>query len=162
MGWYLVKHKTFCTGWLAVPHEFNLLSISSWLQFWCVTVAPKYWNSATSLNYLLSARILWFCPASQSVQWVGYGSDDRNSISSGTWIFSLRHRVQTGSVAHSFLSNGYQRLFTWTEAAGTWSWPLSSSAEVKNAWSYTSTPPYVFRMCFLVKHKIRLQGVLLS
>jgi hypothetical protein len=27
------------------------------------------------------------------------------------------------------------------KAAGTWSWPLTpSSAEVKNVWSYTSTP----------------------
>jgi hypothetical protein len=27
-----------------------------------------------------------------------------------------------------------------------------SSAEVKNAWSYTSTPPYVFMEWCLVKH----------
>jgi hypothetical protein len=31
------------------------------------------------------------------------------------------------------------------EAAGAWSWPLfPSSVEVKNAWSYSSTPQYAF------------------
>jgi hypothetical protein len=29
----------------------------------------------------------------------------------------------------------------------------SSRAEVKNAWSYTSTPQYVFMAWYLVKHK---------
>jgi hypothetical protein len=28
-----------------------------------------------------------------------------------------------------------------------------SSAEVKNAWSYTTTPQYVFMACCLVKHR---------
>jgi hypothetical protein len=28
-----------------------------------------------------------------------------------------------------------------------------SSAEVKNAWSYTSTPQYVFAVWYLVKHR---------
>jgi hypothetical protein len=28
-----------------------------------------------------------------------------------------------------------------------------SSAEVKNAWSYTSTPPYVFMAWYLLKHR---------
>jgi hypothetical protein len=28
-----------------------------------------------------------------------------------------------------------------------------SSAEVKNAWSYTSTPPYVFMALYLAKHR---------
>jgi len=34
-----------------------------------------------------------------------------------------------------------------------------SSAEVKNAWSYTSTPPYVFMAWCLVKYRIRLHGI---
>jgi hypothetical protein len=29
-----------------------------------------------------------------------------------------------------------------------------SSAQVKNAWSYTSAPPYVFMARFLVKHRM--------
>jgi hypothetical protein len=37
-----------------------------------------------------------------------------------------------------------------------------SGADVKNAWSYTSTPPYVFVTWCLFKHRIRLRGVVLS
>jgi hypothetical protein len=33
------------------------------------------------------------------------------------------------------------------------------SAEVKNAWSYTFTPPYVFTAWFLIKRSIRHHGV---
>jgi hypothetical protein len=39
--------------------------------------------------------------------------------------------------------------------------PLSN-AEVKNARSYTSTPPYVFVAWCLIKQEIRLHGVILS
>jgi hypothetical protein len=34
-----------------------------------------------------------------------------------------------------------------------------SSAEVENAWSYTSTPQYVFKAWCLIKHRIRLHGM---
>jgi hypothetical protein len=37
-----------------------------------------------------------------------------------------------------------------------------SSAEVKHAWSYTSTPPYVFVACRLIKHMICPHGMVLS
>jgi len=41
----------------------------------------------------------------------------------------------------SLLWNGYRGLFLWGKAAGGWSCQLTPScAEVKNAWSYTSTP----------------------
>jgi hypothetical protein len=42
------------------------------------------------------------------------------------------------------------------KAAGAWSWPLLSSAEVKNAWSYTSTPQYAFMVWCSVTKKTRL------
>jgi hypothetical protein len=36
---------------------------------------------------------------------------------------------------------------------GAWSWPLTN-AEVKNAWSYTATPSYVFMaQCFIMHTK---------
>jgi hypothetical protein len=38
---------------------------------------------------------------------------------------------------------------------------LSSSAEVKNAWSYTSTLPYVFMAWCLVKEWMRVHGMVL-
>jgi hypothetical protein len=44
---------------------------------------------------------------------------------------------------------GTRGSFPGGKAAGVWSWLLPSSAEVRNAWSYTYTPP------------IRLRGVVL-
>jgi len=38
---------------------------------------------------------------------------------------------------------------------------LTSNAEVKNPWSYTYTPPYIFMLC-LIKDTLRLYGVVLS
>jgi len=37
-----------------------------------------------------------------------------------------------------------------------------SSTKIKNAWSCTSTPPYVFVQERLIKREIRLHGVVLS
>jgi hypothetical protein len=37
-----------------------------------------------------------------------------------------------------------------------------SSAEAKNAWSYTATSPYVFMAWCLVKYRIRLHDIVLS
>jgi hypothetical protein len=39
---------------------------------------------------------------------------------------------------------------------------LQSSAEVKNAWSYTSTPPYVFLVWDFVKHSNNLLSLSLK
>jgi hypothetical protein len=36
------------------------------------------------------------------------------------------------------------------------------SAKVKNAWSYTSTPPHIFMVRYLIKQEICLQGMVLS
>jgi hypothetical protein len=86
---------------------------------------------------------------------LGYGLDDRGSrvrFPAGAGKFSLHHRVQNDSGAHSA-----------SYPMGTTSSSLGvkrpgreadhsppSSAEVKNAWRYTSTPP------------IRLHSVALS
>jgi hypothetical protein len=44
--------------------------------------------------------------------------------------------------------------FSAGKAAGAWRWALtSSSSEDKNAWSYTSTRPYVFMAWYLVMHR---------
>jgi hypothetical protein len=60
--------------------------------------------------------------------------------------FSLPHVVQTGSGAHpASYSMGTEGSFLGGQAAGAWSWPLTStSAEVNKTWIYTSNPPYVF------------------
>jgi hypothetical protein len=83
----------------------------------------------------------------------GYGLDDRGSIPDSAINFSLCHRVQTGYGAHWApypMSTGGS--FPWGEADNS---PLSC-AEVKNAWSYTFTHPYVFMAWCLVKYKCRM------
>jgi hypothetical protein len=88
----------------------------------------------------------------------GYGLDDlgsRDRFLAGARNFSLQHRAQNGSGAHQppiqwapgALSLGVKRPRREADH------PPPSSAEVKNAWSYTSTPQYVFMAWCLVKHK---------
>jgi hypothetical protein len=66
---------------------------------------------------------------------LGYGLDDRGSrfrYPTGTGNFSLHHRVQNGSGAHPAsypMDSGGS--FPGSKTAGVWSWPLPSSAEVK-------------------------------
>jgi hypothetical protein len=74
------------------------------------------------------------------------------------WEFSLHYDIQTVSGAHpaSLLSNGYQELFPWVKRPGReadHSHP--SSAEVKNMWSYISTPPIRPMAWCSVKNKHR-------
>ena len=53
-----LKDRRFCTEWQqALPH-YNLLSISSWIEFWFVNVIPKYLNSSTLSKELLSTFVL--------------------------------------------------------------------------------------------------------
>jgi len=52
----------------------------------------------------------------------------------------------------SLLSNGYQGLFPWGREDNH---SPPSSAEVKNAWSYTSTPQYAMMWC-----SVKAQGQL--
>jgi len=68
--------------------------------------------------------------------------------------FYPHHRVQTGSGAHP----ASYPVVTWLFPSGV-KRPgheadhlPSASAVVKNAWGYTSTPPYVSVTCYLVKH----------
>jgi hypothetical protein len=79
-------------------------------------------------------------------------------------IFSLRHRVQTGSRAHpASYPMGTGGSFPgekWPGREAVHSSP--PSADVKNACSYTSTAAYVFIAWCLIKHMIRLHGVVLS
>jgi len=73
----------------------------------------------------------------------------------GVANFSLRHRVQTVSGTHptcySMDTGGCLRgvKLSGREADN----PPPASAEVKNAWSYISTPQYVLVPWCLVKHR---------
>jgi hypothetical protein len=78
--------------------------------------------------------------------------------------FSLRHRVQTDSgtlptsypMCTNVLSPEVRRPGHETDHSP------PCSAEVKNVWSYTYTPSYVFMARWLIQYRTRLQGVVLS
>jgi hypothetical protein len=87
---------------------------------------------------------------------LGYGLDDWGSrVRFPAWAgnFSLHHRVQNGSGAHSAsYTMGTRRSFPGVKRLvreADHSPP--SSAEIKNEWSYTSTPQYVFMAWCLIK-----------
>jgi hypothetical protein len=77
-----------------------------------------------TLYYFASYSLLFGAGVAQSVQWVGYWLDDQGSIpgKGSSEIFSLRHRVQTGSGAHPasyWMSTGCS--YPWGKAARSWS-----------------------------------------
>jgi hypothetical protein len=87
-----------------------------------------------------------------------------NVIKETSGNFSPHSRVQTASGAHrasypictGVLTPGVKQ--PGREAVHS----LPSSAEVENAWSYTSTPQYVFMVWYIIKHWIYLEGVILT
>jgi hypothetical protein len=88
---------------------------------------------------------------------LGYGLDDQGSrarFPAGAGNFSLQHNVKNGSGAHpASYPMGTRGSFSGGKSAGREADHTSISAEVKNVWSYTSTPPYVFVAWCLVKHR---------
>jgi hypothetical protein len=84
-----------------------------------------------------------------------YGLDDRGSIPCGDCDSSLYHRVQTCFGAHQAsypMGTGCSSLEVKRPAREADHSP-QSSAESKNAWSYTSTPQYVLTAWCSVKHR---------
>jgi hypothetical protein len=72
---------------------------------------------------------------------LSYGLDDRGSrvrFPAGAGNFSIHHRVQNGSGTHPA---SYPMGTRGSFLGGETDHSPSSSVEVKNAWSYTSTPP---------------------
>jgi hypothetical protein len=87
---------------------------------------------------------------------LGYGLDDRGTrvrFPVGTGNFSLCHRVQNGSGAHP--ASYPMGIGTLSLEVKRWGREPDhsppSSAEVKNAWNYTSTPPITFMVWCSVK-----------
>jgi hypothetical protein len=88
-----------------------------------------------------------------------YGLDDRGSrvrLPEGAGNFSLHHRVQNGSGAHpASYQIGTGGFFPGVKRPGRESdHSPPSTAEVKNAWSYASTPQYVVMAWCVVKHNV--------
>jgi hypothetical protein len=99
-----------------------------------------------------------FCIKYSETIALGYGLDDRCSrfrFLAGAGNFSLHHRVQNGSEAHPASYPMVTRgSFPGVKRPGREAdHSPPSSAEVKNAWSYTSTPQFVFIAWCLVKHR---------
>jgi len=93
----------------------------------------------------------------QSVQRLSYGLDDRCSTPGrgDDEIFSLRHSIQSPpglpiQRAKWALKSGLKRLGREAD------YSAPSSAEVKNAWSYISTPQYLFLAWCFVKEQGQL------
>jgi hypothetical protein len=61
--------------------------------------------------------------------------------------------------SHSFLFSGYWGSSLGGKATGAWSWPLSTSiAQIKNEWTYISTPPRAFMACIGTSLPLPLLG----
>jgi hypothetical protein len=92
----------------------------------------------------------------RSVQWLGYGLDDRGSIHGRGSDFSLPHRVQTGSGAHpASYPMGTWDSFPGGKVAGAWNWPFHLYV-VPSERMRGAIPPlsqYVFMAWCLVNHR---------
>jgi hypothetical protein len=58
-----LEDQRFCTEWSQAFHYFNLVPISSSIEFWFVKVVPKYLNTSTISKEQLSIFLLWLRPA---------------------------------------------------------------------------------------------------
>jgi hypothetical protein len=98
---------------------------------------------------------VFYCPAGIAL---GYGLDDRGSrvrfpAGAGNFLLTTVSRTALGPTQPPIqwvtgaLSLGVKRLGREADHSP------PSCAEVKNAWSYTSTPQYVFVAWCLVKHR---------
>jgi hypothetical protein len=79
-------------------------------------------------------------------------------VPAGAGDFSLHHRIQTGSGAHPAsypmgTSGSLPEEGVLKQLGREADHSPPSSAEVKNAWSYTSAPPVPFMAWCLVKHR---------
>jgi hypothetical protein len=95
------------------------------------------------------------------------GLDDRCSrvrFSAGAGNFSLHHRIQNGSGAHpASYPMGTRNFSLGVKQPGREAnHSPPSSVEVKNSWSYTSTPQCVFMAWCLVKHRDNFSFTLTS
>jgi hypothetical protein len=113
-------------------------NISPWR--WRQQRPPKRWYPNTKLRDVTTLKIatwmLWQMKHNRKRQLNG---------SSQYPIRGILYRWSVGECMKFLLRNADFKIFKFdiSEAVGTWSLPLAfqSSAEVKNAWSYTSTPP---------------------
>jgi hypothetical protein len=121
------------------------------------TLQQKCKNNSKSTYVYIACHRQGMWPV--TIQTRSLGLDDwvpRVRFPAGAGNFSLHHRVQNGSGAHPasypvgtgrVLSLGIKRPRSEDDPSP------PSSAKAKNAWSYTSTPQYVFTAWCVVKHR---------
>ena len=105
-----------------ISPEFNVLLISSCMQFRLVNVVPKQMNSATFSKDLIAVLTSQFCPA--------FWRRDMN-IYTTVCAFISRPASSLSNNVHSVVFFKVLKLPTYK---------LTSSCADVNAWSYTSTP----------------------
>jgi hypothetical protein len=116
---------------------------------------PQMWGRLTRVLLMLWFLLLLFTAGWAARCWV-----TGVRFPAGLGTFSLRHCSQAGSGYHAasypmdiggYFPGGGGGMMSGREADHL----RSSGAELKNACSYTSTPPYVFMSWCLTKHRDR-------
>jgi hypothetical protein len=115
-------------------------------------------------SFLSNLRFIMSQDSSVSLV-LGYGLDDRGSNPGrGSEFFSSLPRPDRLWNPPSLLSNGYWGFFPRGQSG--WGLKLNTNLHLvprsKNAWSYTSTPHYVFMLWWLIKHRDNFTFTLLE
>jgi hypothetical protein len=128
------RPQNFAHRHAGIVNAMDLMNLS--------TLGDEYKLWSSSLCNFLTFCVTPFCAAAvaQSVNWLGYGLDERGSIPSRDW---------------EFFSSPPSLDRLWAHPA---SYPMStggsfSGGKAAGAWSYTSTPQYVFMAWYLVEHR---------
>ena len=119
--------------------EFNVLLISSCMQFRLVNVVPKQMNFATFSKYLIALMTSQLCP-------VFWWRDMNTHITICSFI--SRPASSLSNKAHSIV------LFKVLKLPAN---KLTQSCADVNAWSYTSTPPHIPSWCAQWQISLHLQ-----
>jgi hypothetical protein len=161
-NYYLYKDMLVFFCWHKQEQEMYSLPYSkTWIWFCSSTVVNFLWCKICFYCYFImlhgSPSIVRSCDSSVSIA-LSYGLDDWGSrfrFPAGAGKFYPHHRVQNGSGAHpASYSVGTGGSFHVVKRPGREAdHSPPSSAEVKNVWSYISTPQYVLMAWCLVKHK---------
>jgi hypothetical protein len=155
--------RNLCLAVCLMAINSELLELGRWKSEWRQKFIPQF-HVATNLMKTVKSvtptiRVpivhVYVIYRSQSVYWLAFGPDDRGSFPGrGRDYFSLPPRPNRLWGPSNLLINGYRSSFLRGKAAGAWSWPLTfSQCQAWNAWSCTSTPPYVFMAWYLVNYR---------
>jgi len=128
----------------------------------CQWNRPRFKSNRTKL--LVRGFFFWSWHSLSQYSDYVMGWTSRVRFPAGAGNFSLRHCVQTGSeTTQSPIRWAPGVLFPEEKLPGCEADDLPpSSADVKNAWSYTCTDSYVLMAWCLVKFRLRLHGVVFT